>query len=62
VFGVLATIATCAHFFTVENFEYGSIYSVNYYYYNWEVEFYSIISTVSGARKLGSFTFFVIVT
>jgi len=31
---LLATIAICAQFFTVENFEYGSIYSVDYYYYN----------------------------
>lgn len=62
VVGVLATIAICAQFFTVVNFEYGSIYSVDSYHYNWEVEFYSIISTVRGARGLGSFAFFVIGT
>lgn len=59
---VLAAIAICAQFFTVENFEYGSIHSVDYYHYYCEVEFYSVILTVRGARGLGSCTFFVIGT
>jgi hypothetical protein len=31
VAGVLATIAICAQFFTLENFGYGSICSMDYY-------------------------------